>query len=260
MLKMALQQFVSRFTLMTLLLCSGCHPVVTDNSTLVENVSPGISPWMVYFPINFRCSGSLITNEWVLTDGNCLNRDFTFLFVGVVRPEPNGIILHFSSAFCNIENEDRNSSGICLLKLSDPVTFSKRIQAIPLASNMSTFDNSISSWVSVNDFIDIKLNISIQREVEASILGNNQCNCEQNRTNITEKEMCARAGGSYPCQHIPGSPLVVRVGSQFVLAGVATSPPSTCGDPGVFTRVSLHGNTFISYHYYWHDCCHSYYT
>ncbi|XP_011491351.1 chymotrypsin-like protease CTRL-1 [Oryzias latipes] len=242
-LKMALQQFVCRFTLMTLLLCSGCHPAVNDNSTVVENVSPGDSPWLVYFYPDFRCEGSLITTEWVLTDSSCLKPsdiNTTSAFVGLIdrASTPAGNVAFFRSIVCNTENKNGTTSGICLLKLQRPIRLSNDTQLISLASNMSTFYDGISSWVSVNDFISERLNVSTQREVKASILGNNQCNCKQNQSNVTEKEMCATIGGSYPCQVIPGSPLVIREQSQWVLAGVAISTSASCGDPGVFSRVS----------------------
>ncbi|XP_004071551.3 chymotrypsin-like protease CTRL-1 [Oryzias latipes] len=236
---MALQQFVCRFTLMTLLLFLGCHPAVTDNSTVVENVSPGDSPWLVYFHPAFRCEGSLITDEWVLTDGSCVKPsdiNNTSAFVGVRNRSsfPIGYSAFFSIIVCNIENKNGNNSGICLLRLKSPIRFSNNFQAISLASNMSTFDGGISSWVSVNDFISESPTIRTQREAKASILGS----CKQNQSNVTEKEMRATIGGSYPCQVIPGSPLVIREQSQWILAGVAISTSASCGDPGVFSRVS----------------------
>uniref|UniRef100_A0A3P9KY99 Peptidase S1 domain-containing protein n=1 Tax=Oryzias latipes TaxID=8090 RepID=A0A3P9KY99_ORYLA len=236
---MALQQFVCRFILMTLLLFLGCHPAVTDNSTVVENVSPGDSPWLVYFHPAFRCEGSLITDEWVLTDSSCVKPsaiNTTAAFVGLRNRSSSSVAYYvfFSSIVCNTEKKNGNNSGICLLKLKIPIRLSNNIQAISLASNVSTFDSGISSWVSVNDLISEKLNISTQREAKASILGS----CKQNQSNVTEKEMRATIGGSYPCQVIPGSPLVIREQSQWVLAGVAISTSASCGDPGVFSRVS----------------------
>uniref|UniRef100_A0A8C7WXH6 Peptidase S1 domain-containing protein n=1 Tax=Oryzias sinensis TaxID=183150 RepID=A0A8C7WXH6_9TELE len=85
-----------------------------------------------------------------------------------------------------------SKDSICLLLLSAPVNFSEAIQPIALASRRSTFHNGTLSWVTVFDSYDH--NETILQEVKASIVGNNQCNCDYEGEEISDKQMCVGLG------------------------------------------------------------------
>ncbi|RVE69387.1 hypothetical protein OJAV_G00077220 [Oryzias javanicus] len=212
---MALQQCVSRFTLLTLLLCSGRPPVVaTGNSTFVDNGSPETSPWMVYFYTNsqLKCVGSLITDQWVLTQRLYLPSSDSNITVvlGIQNrsgDNPNAVKRKVMDSVCNTKFINARASEICLFKLSSPVNFTNDIQAIPLASNMSTFYNNTSIWGSV---FETDQTLESLREVEASVVSNDQCKFLNQPIEMAENERCVQLEGSSPCQTVEGSPLLTK--------------------------------------------------
>ncbi|KAF6734533.1 Prostasin [Oryzias melastigma] len=244
---MALQQFVSRFTLLTLLLCSGGPPVVaTGNSTFVDNGSPETSPWMVYFYINseLKCVGSLITDQWVLAERFCSPRigdNSTEVVLGIqnrLSDNPNAVKRNLVDSACNSESIQARVSEICFFKLSSPVSFTNDIQAIPLASNMSTFYNNTSIWGSVFETGYTNQTFESLREVKASIVSNDQCKFLNQPIKMVERERCVQLEGSSPCQTVEGSPLLTKVRCQWVLLGIHNFMSVSCTGPVIFTSVS----------------------
>uniref|UniRef100_A0A8C7XGC3 Peptidase S1 domain-containing protein n=1 Tax=Oryzias sinensis TaxID=183150 RepID=A0A8C7XGC3_9TELE len=251
-LTMALQQFVCRLTLLTLLFCSGFPPVVvTDNSTPADNGSPETSPWMVYVYSNstadsqLECVGSLITDQWVLVERICVSsysRDTT-LVLGIqnrLGDNPNAVNRSSDEIICNFDSTPWKSFQICLMKLSSPVDFTSNIQAIPLASDMSTFDDGISIWSTVLDVGIQGGTLKQMKEVEASITINDQCELLFETGVNSETAVCVRIGGPSLCKNVIGSQLVTKERCQWVLLGVSYHKTVFCGATGVFIRVSLY--------------------
>ncbi|XP_013763716.1 serine protease 48-like, partial [Pundamilia nyererei] len=72
---MALQQFVCCFTAVIVFFCKGCHSqkptcgrsaVNSSSITGARDAAPGSWPW--FAAVNTHSAGSLITDQWVLTD------------------------------------------------------------------------------------------------------------------------------------------------------------------------------------------------
>ncbi|XP_004084770.1 tryptase isoform X1 [Oryzias latipes] len=239
---MALQQFVCRFTLMTLLLSPGFY----SSNYGGQKDSPGASPWQVILlnDDGLQCVGSLITDQWVLTSGRCMANygpNNTVALLGAqnqLGENPHEENRTIDDVVCYSDRHDYHSKdSICLLLLSAPVNFSEAIQPIALASRRSTFHNGTLSWVTVFD--SYYHNETILQKVKASIVGNNQCNCDYEGEEISDKQMCVGLGdeGYDACEVFQGSPLVIKGDKEWVLAGVEGFQ-HTCGPLKVYAEVS----------------------
>uniref|UniRef100_A0A3P8TAX8 Peptidase S1 domain-containing protein n=1 Tax=Amphiprion percula TaxID=161767 RepID=A0A3P8TAX8_AMPPE len=230
-------------------LLSACG-VATLDGTIVENESavPGGWPWRAALNVSgsVSCSGSLISNEWILTAAHCISPadlNTTVVHLGLDNEATwrlADIVRHPLYDSVTFEND------ICLLKLAAPVNFTTDIQPICLAAADSTFYNGISSWVTDNDPTgkqqNAKVLIQTLQRINAPIMGNNECQCYHQPQNITGNMICAGrlGGGRNLCQGDSGGPLMSKSGSTFIQSGVVSwgigcAQPS---NPSVYTRVS----------------------
>uniref|UniRef100_A0A8C9Y341 Serine protease 27-like n=1 Tax=Sander lucioperca TaxID=283035 RepID=A0A8C9Y341_SANLU len=257
---MALYQFLWGSTLMIVLLSRGCHsqpPVCGQavlNTRIVggQDAPPGSWPWQASLQADGShfCGGSLINNQWVLTAAHCLKETDlgTVVYLGLQSqssPNLNTMIRGTSMIKCHpsyglVTNVNIQDNDICLLKLLAPVNFTDYIQPICLASENSTFNTGVESWVTGFGVTDNGTLSDILQEVKVPIVGNNECRCTYG--DLTGNMMCAGvpAGGKDSCQGDSGGPLVTKQGSTWIQSGVV-SYGRGCGlpmIPGVYTRVS----------------------
>ncbi|XP_041840323.1 tryptase-like [Melanotaenia boesemani] len=258
-MKMALQQFVCGFTLMTILLCRGCDSSSLHVSKLQltaelwggQDASPGSWPWQAVLECrgSFSCGGSLITNQWVLTAAHCLtyaDLNHTVVHLGrqnLTGPNPNEVARTLDDIICHPQyNSLSFNNDVCLLKLSSPVMFTDYIQPVCLASAGSTFYDGTPSWVTGFGLTDSGSQPETLQEVEVPIVGHNKCSCYNQDNAITENMLCAGVdnGGKDSCQGDSGGPLVTKKDFYWVQSGVVSFGIG-CGlpmKPGVYARVS----------------------
>ncbi|XP_046658298.1 CLIP domain-containing serine protease 14D-like [Homalodisca vitripennis] len=251
----------------------GTRPRILDSTTLAgSRVQLGEYPWIaaLFYPrfssnsTDFRCTGSLITDQYVLTAAYCvdstklpinkpakvrlgeLDLDSSTDGATTIDVEVEKVILHPGY------NESINTNVIGLIKLKRKVEFNDLVRPIclPYAEEFQNNDfvNStveIAGWgVIGND--DVKSHL---KKAELSVTDLAEC-----RTNITsikttavidKRVICAYAPGKDACKGDGGGPLMItrtiNNSMRNYLLGLVSYGASRCaaeGFPGVYTRVS----------------------
>ncbi|XP_051905849.1 serine proteinase stubble-like [Hippocampus zosterae] len=238
---------------------SACGQAPLNNGN--PGATPGAWPWQVslHGSGGHFCSGLLITDEWVLSAAHCLSTaGAVTAFVGrhsQTGSNPNEQTRSVSLIiFHPAHNPTTFDNDVALVKLSSPVTSTNYIGPICLAASGSTFFDGTQSWFT--GWWDVTSGVPPPpsgdlTEVQASVVGNRQCDCNRTQITITDNMICAglTAGGEDACQGDSGGPLVSKQGSAWVLSGLL-SFGFDCANPnipGVYTRVSRY-QAWISSH------------
>ncbi|XP_063066952.1 polyserase-2-like [Engraulis encrasicolus] len=203
-------------------------------------------PWQVSFhdSSGHFCGGTLISTQFILTAASCFSRTDNVFIAGLTvyggRQSQGGSNSNEQSGrpFRITQHPDYDSvtkeNDIAVVVLIFAFTLNDYIQPICLADSSSTFHNGTESWVT-----GWRNAAGVLQQVRAPVVGNRQCICLHGSNSITDDMMCAAdlSDANQACLGDSGSPLVVREGSSWVQAGIA----SRCGEagvPGVYTRIS----------------------
>ncbi|XP_039466216.1 serine protease 27-like isoform X2 [Oreochromis aureus] len=260
---MAFQRFVCCFFVMIIVLCKDCHSQQpTCVKKAVKNImiavrqatTPGISPWLAFITVfkQFKCGGSLISDQWVLTAAQCISPQEigdTAVFLGVQNLTgafPPVVGLRVDKIICHPDYRNLTlKNNICLLKLSTPVNFTDYIQPICLAAENSTFYAGTNTWLTGFGITSNLTFPNILQEANVPVVGNNECQCyyeDLTFSSITENMICTglQAGGTSSCYGDGGGALMIETGSVWIQIGIVSFSVGCARPlrPEVYTRVS----------------------
>ncbi|KAM9843342.1 tryptase-2-like [Aulostomus maculatus] len=225
-----------------------------------KDAAKGSWPWMVHLNLtdgtnNWRCGGSILNTEWVLSAASCWKRhpvpDLNKCMAWVGTHTLQGPSERYLGIVYAMSHEHFRAMGsgfvndITLVKLKKKLRETKLVQRVALASVEDTFDSSsecwITGWGSVGNGLPLKSPETLQ-ELKIPLVS--QDTCQAVYSEVTSDMLCAgdTAGGKDACTGDYGGPLVCRSGPGFVQVGIMSYGSSAgCampGYPGVYTRVS----------------------
>uniref|UniRef100_A0A182PHM0 Peptidase S1 domain-containing protein n=1 Tax=Anopheles epiroticus TaxID=199890 RepID=A0A182PHM0_9DIPT len=207
------------------------------------------------------CGGVLLSNNFVLTAGVCVeNTSGGVIVLGALNlqneAEAGQVRVTFTAADVRLHEEFlavifRNN--IAVIRLSEPVTFSDRIQPvrIPAASDVRTFAGSLATVSGFGRTSDSSTSFSdVLRYVRNPIMTNADCFATAWGGLIDGQKMClhymeARA----PCDGDVGGPLtVVDAGSTLLVGLYSFGSVLGCESdwPAVFVRITFYRQWIVA--------------
>ncbi|XP_071397026.1 tryptase-2-like [Centroberyx affinis] len=221
-----------------------------------QDAPVGRWPWMVHLNISdgskrWRCGGSLLTDEWVLTAASCVDRqhntnaDKSMAWLGsnALRGfsrfrRLGNIITH------NDFQSNGNLNNIALVKMTKKVVFTPVIAPVNLITTQDSFDSTSECWIT--GWGDVGKNNplpgqEVLQQLQVPIV--RQIECKAAYPGMTDKMLCAGylEGGRGTCDGDTGGPLMCRTSRGFVQVGIMSYGNSSgCaleGFPSVYTRV-----------------------
>lgn len=230
-----------------------------------QDASLGDWPWIaaIYYRSKSdthpttRCSGTLISKDWVVTAAHCfvdqnlvpfsvrlgdLNLDETVADGATPIDVPiEEVLVHPNFTVRPPVND------IALLRLKNPVEFTEQIHPVCLFNQSETFKSSsfytnkapfIMGWGKQNFEGSVS---SMLQEAQVDVIDKNVCskNYVNHNVVIDDRVLCAGGKGKDTCKGDSGGPLIIPIGSKHYLAGIVSFGVG-CGDPsfpGVYTRV-----------------------
>jgi hypothetical protein len=213
-------------------------------------------PWQVYVIAgNYRCGGSIINENWILTAAHCTkNSDGTAILasemaikVGVNNPYNTldgkrylvtEVIVHEGYNSQSLEND------IALLKLEVPVNFPNAVP-VRLVSADDVLEGAtipgVMSWVTGWGLTNVSPKVfpTTLQKVQLPIVSNSTASIVWTTIPTTDIMAGYRNGNKDACSGDSGGPMVVPVLGEYKLAGIVSWGSSNCNTYGGYTRVSL---------------------
>ncbi|XP_062382259.1 serine protease 33-like [Sardina pilchardus] len=244
----------------TVLLCkfTGCLSIVGG-----RDAQKGAWPWMVLMETHsedgrsWRCGGSLVSDQWVLTSAICLRGpvlpERSFARVGELSlMESSGRKVKLKRVVPHPDFRGYYTNDIGLVQLQEAVSFSDTVQPVLLPSPRDQFSPHTECWITGWGRVALDKPLGGKKtlqEVQVSLIDEA---CHRILRNKPDSTMCAGdlRGGKGSCVGDYGGPLVCvlagEVERRFVLVGII-SLDSGCGRvgwPTVYEDV-LHHTQFI---------------
>ncbi|KAM6960405.1 chymotrypsin-like protease CTRL-1 [Tautogolabrus adspersus] len=245
---MALVKFLCGVTVMLILSPNGSHSQQLECGRGKGDPKSDNWPWRAFIanPSSLmNCSGSLITDQWVMTSNDCHIRfeEGTWVHLG---QRSNSFSWRYEQSVsvedirCSDDNDAgllMTEPGVCLMKLSNPVNITDSIRTVCLAAQNSIPYSGMKSYIANGT--------TSAARVEVPIVGRNECKC--NRPEVRPSTICAGRGlkmGTFTdCMKNVGGALMAKYANTYwsVIAVVNVDP--TCpGTKGIrsYTGVANH--------------------
>ena len=242
-------------------------PPSTDCECGVENVntrivngrraSVGQFPWVVYVRLAGgwnSCSGSLISDRYVLTAAHCVpeNEDPFDIVVhtgqecGITRTWSKLELIKVTRIVRHKEYMGVSGTGndIALLELEKPeFGTSRSIMPVCLSNATSSFDNYIiSGWGLVNDGLTLVTNGCLN-EADVTVMESRECKRYGSAFQKSEYVICAGSESNI-CRGDSGGPLMSRKDGLVLQSGISSFGRTDCSvatkSPAGFERISVH--------------------
>lgn len=185
----------------------------------------------------FICGGSIISRDWILTAGHCIKGGGIFkIRAGSRFFKKGGVIREVRYAVVNSGYNDRTlSHDIGLLRLKNPLRFSKKIKPVHLAKPNMKLPKQllVSGWGAITESSNKPS--EILRGVFVSRVSHKTCRHQfRNDFPVSRLVICAASKGKDACQGDSGGPLVIN-GFQYgiVSFGIGCARQAF---PGVYTN------------------------
>ncbi|XP_075450870.1 chymotrypsinogen B-like isoform X2 [Ascaphus truei] len=209
-----------------------------------NDVALGEFPWQVSLKLgpNHFCSGTIVSDFWVMSSAQCLTSKNTTLImeVGVINLSISGRVYSISKVVPHTEyNTETSDNNIALLKTTDRITFNDLVQpACFPEDHLLDFDElkncRVTGWrKKKKDSSNIETVLQ-----KLSIVPIVPCYVK-NMPDV----MCANVGevpGSSDCTVDSGDSLVCQYwgNNAWTLCGVVSMAVSTCEDTIIFARTA----------------------
>jgi len=242
---------------------TGVHsfPFFTGTRALNAKITGGLNsiisdfPWQIYYiSRNFRCGGSIINGNWILTAAHCtkddngvnLPIDSMFVRVGLNNPKnkTEGKTYAVNKVIVNEGYDDATLlNDIALLRLTDTINF---LNATPInIINENDVSNGaivpgVMSWVTGWGLTKVSPQVlpTALQKVQLPIISTAQASTVWNSIPATDLMAGLLNGNKDACNGDSGGPLVVQVSGEYKLAGIVSWGSTSCDTYGAYTRVS----------------------
>jgi hypothetical protein len=236
-------------------------PFFTGIRSINAKIAGGINtlisdfPWQVYYISgNYRCGGSIIGSNWVVTAAHCTKNSSggatpasqMFVRVGLNNPSNanEGKTYSVSEAIVN-EGFDSQTllNDIALLRLTDTINF---VNATPIKllttvdAAKGAIDPGVMSWVTGWGLTNVNPEVfptSLQK-VQLPIISDEQASTVWGTIPATDLMAGYLNGNKDACNGDSGGPLVVPVFGEYKLAGIVSWGSQNCNTYGAYTSVS----------------------
>ena len=236
-------------------------PFFTGIRTIDSKITGGTNtvisdfPWQVYYVSgNFRCGGSIIGGNWVVTAGHCTKNSsggaipVSQMFVKVGANNPSnaleGKVYNVSEVIVNEGYNDQTLlNDIALLRLEETINF-ENATPIKLITTEDVADEAIvpgvMTWVTGWGLtqVDPKVFPTSLQKVQLPVVSNEQASTVWSSIPASDLMAGFLNGNKDACNGDSGGPMVVPVLGEYRLAGIVSWGSSNCNTYGAYTRVS----------------------